>query len=347
MSDFSADIDRRIMRAMRRGNSTDYTLPQSVTVGSLDFPSAPSSGPFRAGRVGVTPDYSTQRPNLMRLQLPRVTAVRGRDRDAEAAEQRRRQKAIDNKNATYLQSKPPMTAKEKWQQDDRERRLKSQSQRHLESIGTQQDIRQKRERLAEEKANPGPTPQDRFGEKFRDQRLAGHSKRHLDSISRQEIIRKEREKLMKEKGTPTAPSQPAPSVSRTPVTQDFGLSTFDASEFSSAYPKKGRWPSGPVPPRGYNEPPRPMPPRPGSFGLSVSGIHTEEPAMSSLSPTGGRGRLGRTPDWLKEEAADAQKPFQPVNLFAQGTGRPGLDRKGNKSLIKPLTKPLPSKGDRY
>jgi hypothetical protein len=76
MSAYSGDLERLLSRQVRRGGnaatSTDYTVPQGAPVGEFAATKSPF-GPFRPmrpGSIGVRPDYSPQRPDLMILRNP-------------------------------------------------------------------------------------------------------------------------------------------------------------------------------------------------------------------------------------------------------------------------------------
>lgn len=71
MSDYSGDLERRLMRGLRRGNEgTDYSIPQGAPVGSLEFPKAPEYR-FTAPRgPSVTRDFGIQRPDMMIMRSP-------------------------------------------------------------------------------------------------------------------------------------------------------------------------------------------------------------------------------------------------------------------------------------
>lgn len=68
-TDFMPDLERSEMRQRRRGNrGTDYTLPQGVLIGSLPKVQAPAYK-FSSQRIGINPDYSQKKPDLMHLGM--------------------------------------------------------------------------------------------------------------------------------------------------------------------------------------------------------------------------------------------------------------------------------------
>lgn len=110
----------------------------------------------------------------------------------------------------------------------------------------------------------------------------------------------------------------------------------DGAQYSSQLPKKGRWPSGPTPPEGYNARPF-MGFLDGREAAKAAGLvlppgpHSEEPpVLSHLSVKGdfSRGRRGRVPKWAKDEAKAAQAKLDD-SLFTVPEPGPEVDKSGS------------------